>query len=218
MPFDDFREFLRALRDKGELVDVDRHVELYCEVGKNLRQAYFQNGPALQFNDNGTEFPLVANVYGNRAKAMIAFEATEATIFEKVLHGLDHPIPPKMYAGPAPCQEVVITGDDIDIRKFPIPQYSPKDGGHYITAGIVVSTSVTIAFFCSARTGCRVRSSPRTASARTSSSRAAAADGSRPRSYWAATRSSRTRARSKRPTRRTTGRSPAACAAHPSSS
>jgi 4-hydroxy-3-polyprenylbenzoate decarboxylase/2,5-furandicarboxylate decarboxylase 1 len=44
-----------------------------------------------------------------------------------------------MYSGPAPCQEVVIIGDDIDIREFPIPQYSPKDGGPYITPGITVS-------------------------------------------------------------------------------
>ena len=34
---------------------------------------------------------------------------------------------------------MVITGDDIDIRRFPIPTYSPKDGGPYITPGIVVS-------------------------------------------------------------------------------
>ena len=32
-----------------------------------------------------------------------------------------------------------MTGDAIDITRFPIPQYSPKDGGRYITPGIVVS-------------------------------------------------------------------------------
>src|SRR5262249_40034418 len=31
------------------------------------------------------------------------------------------------------------TGDAIDINRFPIPTYSPKDGGAYITAGITVS-------------------------------------------------------------------------------
>ena len=44
-----------------------------------------------------------------------------------------------MVNGSAPCHEVVITGDDIDINRFPIPTYSPKDGGPYITPGIVVS-------------------------------------------------------------------------------
>lgn len=44
-----------------------------------------------------------------------------------------------MISGPAPCQEMVLTGDAIDITRFPVPQYSPKDGGRYITPGIVVS-------------------------------------------------------------------------------
>jgi 4-hydroxy-3-polyprenylbenzoate decarboxylase/2,5-furandicarboxylate decarboxylase 1 len=42
-------------------------------------------------------------------------------------------------SGKAPCQDEVITGDDIDIRRWPIPKYSPQDGGAYITPGIVVS-------------------------------------------------------------------------------
>ena len=91
------------------------------------------------FNQNGTDFPLVCGVYSDRSKALLAFEADEKTILQKVLDGLDNPIAPVMRNGGAPCHEVVITGDDIDITRFPIPTYSPKDGGPYITPGIVVS-------------------------------------------------------------------------------
>ena len=90
-------------------------------------------------HQNGTEFPLVAGLYSTRSKALLAFEATEETIFDKVLGGLDHPIPPTLVSTAAPCQEVVLSGNDIDITRFPIPTYSPKDGGPYITAGIFVS-------------------------------------------------------------------------------
>ena len=51
----------------------------------------------------------------------------------------DNPIPPVMTKSAAPCHEEIIEGDAIDIRNFPVPQYSPKDGGPYITPGIVVS-------------------------------------------------------------------------------
>ncbi len=34
------------------------------------------------FTQTGTEFPLVAGVYGNRRLALMAFEATEQTIHE----------------------------------------------------------------------------------------------------------------------------------------
>jgi 4-hydroxy-3-polyprenylbenzoate decarboxylase/2,5-furandicarboxylate decarboxylase 1 len=138
MPYRDFREFLDVLRNHGELVDIDRPVALN-DVGKALKQSYVRQGPALQFNHNGTDFPLVGGVYSTRSKALLAFEAMEETIFDKVVTGLGKRIPPNVIEGQAPCQEQVITGDQIDIRRFPIPVYSPMDGGAYITPGIVVS-------------------------------------------------------------------------------
>jgi len=138
MPFQDLRQFLGVLRRHGELVDINRPVAL-SDVGRVLRRANVRRGPAIMFNRNGTEFPMVGGIYSTRSKALLAFEATENTLFDKVLHGLDHPIAPVLSSGPASCQEVVITGSDIDVTRFPIPKYSPKDGGAYITPGIVVS-------------------------------------------------------------------------------
>ncbi len=138
MAYQDFRQFLAALRQAGELVDVDRPIDLHTDVGKNLKNTYAKHGPALNFTQNGTAYRLVAGIYSTRSKALLAFEATEATIFDKVLKGLDRPLPPKLVAGAAPCHEVVLTSDAVDITKFPIPTYSPKDGGPYITAGITV--------------------------------------------------------------------------------
>jgi len=139
MPYQDFRQFLDVLRAQGELVDINRAVDLKNDVGKTLRQSYARQGPAVVFTQNGTAHPLVAGVYSTRRKALLAFEASEDTIFDKVLHGLDNPIPPRVISGPAACQDAVLTGRDIDITRYPIPTYSPKDGGPYITAGICVS-------------------------------------------------------------------------------
>ena len=139
MPYDDFRSFLDALRAHGELVDIDRPVDIDTGVARALKRTYAQSGPALMFNRNGTAFPLVGGVYATRRHALLAFEATEATIFERVLHGLDRPVAPRLVAGPAPAHDVVRTGAAVDITAFPIPRYSPDDGGPYITAGIVVS-------------------------------------------------------------------------------
>ena len=138
MPFADFRQFLDVLRQHGELIDINRPVALN-DVGKAMKQAYVRNGPAIMFNNNGTDYPLVAGIYSTREKALLAFEADEDTIFDKVLHGLDNPIAPTFARNGAPCHEEIIEGEAIDIRNFPVPQYSPKDGGPYITPGIVVS-------------------------------------------------------------------------------
>ena len=118
MPYQDFRQFLDVLRQHGELIDINRPVALN-DVGKAMKQSYVRQGPAIMFTQNGTDYPLVAGVYSTRSKALLAFEADEDTIFDKVLTGLDNPIPPTAFAGKAPCQDEVITGDDIDIRRLP---------------------------------------------------------------------------------------------------
>lgn len=138
MAYRDFREFLEVLRKNGELIEVSRPVNLENEIGKALKYSYSRKGPGLIFSNTGKKYPLVAGIYSTRSKTLLAFEATEENILEKFLHGLSHPIAPKIVES-ALCQEVVLTGNEIDITEFPIPTYSPKDGGPFLTAGITVS-------------------------------------------------------------------------------
>ena len=138
MAFRDFRDFLGALREKGELLDVERPVALQLEVAKALRKSAAVAGPAFTFKNNGTHFPLVGGVYNSRAKALIAWESTEAEVFDRILSGLSRRISPVVITN-APVHENVIAGDEVDLSTLPVPKYSPDDGGPYITPGIVVS-------------------------------------------------------------------------------
>jgi 2,5-furandicarboxylate decarboxylase 1 len=138
MPFQDFRDFLDALRKAGELLEVDRAVSPELEVAKAMRKSAAVSGPAIIFKNNGTAFPLVGGVYNTRSKALIALQTTEKDVFDRVLHGMAARIAPTVVAD-APVHENVIAGDAVDISKLPIAKYSPDDGGRYITAGIVVS-------------------------------------------------------------------------------
>src|ERR1700730_5842283 len=115
MPFADFRQFLDVLRQHGELIDINRPVALN-DVGKAMKQAYVRNGPAIMFNNNGTDYPLVAGIYSTRGKALLAFEPDQYQFFDEVLQGLDNPIPPVMAANGVPCHDEIIEGDAIDIR------------------------------------------------------------------------------------------------------
>ncbi len=52
------------------------------------------------------------------------------------------PIPPVMIArDKAPVNEVVLTGKDIDVTKFPVPKFWPGDGGQFIGTGDITFTS-----------------------------------------------------------------------------
>ncbi|GAA2409617.1 UbiD family decarboxylase [Mycolicibacterium llatzerense] len=138
MPFDDFRSFLTALRDEGQLIEVDRPVALELEVAKAMRKSAATGGPAIVFNNNGTKFPLVGGIYNSRAKALLAYGCTEENAFGDIVNRLKTRIPP-VYVDDGPVHENVILGDDIDLSILPVPKYSPDDGGPYITPGIVVS-------------------------------------------------------------------------------
>ena len=108
MPYQDMRAFLAALKTAGELVEITRPIALKYDVAKALAKASAVQGPALMFTQTGTDFPLVAGLYGNRRLALIAFEATEKTIHEKVLRGIEQQIAPVDFKGTPPCQEVVL--------------------------------------------------------------------------------------------------------------
>src|SRR5580700_3413904 len=138
MPFQDFREFLDALRKAGELLELDRAVSPELEVAKAMRKSASVSGPALVFKNNGTAFPLVGGVYNTRAKALIALETNENDVFDKVLRGMARRISPIVVAD-APVHENIIRADAVDLSKLPVAKYSPEDGGPYITPGIVVS-------------------------------------------------------------------------------
>jgi 2,5-furandicarboxylate decarboxylase 1 len=138
MPFQDFREFLDALRNAGELLELERSVSPELEVAKAMRKSASVSGPALVFKNNGTTFGLVGGVYNTRAKCLIALQTTEKDAFDRVLQGMSTRVTPVVVAD-GPVHENILTGNSIDTSKLPICKYSPDDGGRYITAGIVVS-------------------------------------------------------------------------------
>ena len=225
MPFADFRQFLDVLRQHGELIDINRPIALN-DVGKAMKQLV-RNGPAIMFNDNGTDFPLVSGVYSTRSKALLAFEADEKTILDKVLDGLDNPIPPVMVTGRRAVprgrhqrrrhRHHALSDPDLQPQGRRAVHHARHRGvegsgdrraghrplslshsrqGHVLVLGAAVPP---------------LRQEPRQVPEDWASRR-------RPRWSSASIRSSPIRARCRCPTRPTTGRSPAACAARRSNS
>ncbi|MBI2918972.1 MAG: UbiD family decarboxylase [Chloroflexi bacterium] len=139
MAFADLRQFLNYLEDQGQLQTVAEETDPKYEVARRLNRATRSHGPALLFRQvQGSDMPLVGGIFGTRERVLMAMECTEQNVTQRVLDGIAQLIPPRLVAS-GPCQDVVLTGEQIDLTRLPIPTFSPKDGGPYITAGV---------FFC----------------------------------------------------------------------
>lgn len=137
----DLRSFLGQLRDQGDLIDIRDPLSLDYEVGAICRQLSDENGPAAVLHKVGeSTAPLAVNVFGTRRRLALALGMTEQELLSGVAQRLKSRIPTELLkSGEAPCQEVVISGDDIDILKWPFPLWNLGDAGRYITAGNIIA-------------------------------------------------------------------------------
>jgi 2,5-furandicarboxylate decarboxylase 1 len=134
------RGFMALLEEEGELRRVRRPVSTKFEIAAGIRRMGDTGGPALLFeNVQGHDIPVVGGLFSTRRRALLAMDVKDHEEGNaRFLQGLDHPIAP-VTTTEAPCQEVIHTGDEVDLDRLPLPVYSEKDGGAYVTVGLTVS-------------------------------------------------------------------------------
>jgi 2,5-furandicarboxylate decarboxylase 1 len=134
------RGFMALLEDEGELRRVRRPVSTKFEIAAGIRKMGDTGGPALLFeNVLEHDIPVVGGLFTTRRRALLALDAADHEQGNtRFLRGLHDPIDP-VTTTDAPCQEVVDSGDDVDLDQLPLPVYSEKDGGAYVTVGLTIS-------------------------------------------------------------------------------
>jgi len=132
---ENFRQFLDRLRQIGELVDLHQPVDI-----RHIATLVDQAKTALFFHKViGYDMPVVSGIIRSRERAMMGLGAeTYREIEDKLSAAIAKPIPPK-HVKTSPTREVVMTGDEVDLYKIPIPMSSIYDGGPMITAGVVIA-------------------------------------------------------------------------------
>ncbi|MBM2811495.1 MAG: 3-octaprenyl-4-hydroxybenzoate carboxy-lyase [Chloroflexi bacterium] len=142
--YKDLRGFLSILEEASALRHVRAQVDLRHEIGAISARTLRHKGPALVF-ENIEGYPgqcLVTNILDDVEKFALALgtEPSVEAIIERIEHGKGRPIPPRVIDSAA-CQEVVRTGDDVDLDQFPTPWWHELDGGRYIgtTGGVITA-------------------------------------------------------------------------------
>jgi UbiD family decarboxylase len=131
MAFKDLREFLAALKQRGEVHEISAPVDKDEEIGVICSENSRVRGPALIFrNINGFRTPLVSGVLGTEQRFCLALNVAPQVpaVYEKWLAAVENPVPPKIVAA-APCQEIELDGVNLFSDPFPVPRWHARDGG-----------------------------------------------------------------------------------------
>lgn len=162
MKYKDLRDFISFLESKGELRRIKTSVSWDLEITEICDRVVKSGGPALLFeNVIGSDIPVFINMYGTQQRMAWALgldKVDDLVDRIKDLLGLMQGPPqgivekvrtlgqlmkmasyqPKIVNN-APCQEVVLRGEEVDLERFPILKCWPEDGGRYVTLPLVIT-------------------------------------------------------------------------------
>ncbi|HEV8608955.1 MAG TPA: menaquinone biosynthesis decarboxylase [Thermoanaerobaculia bacterium] len=160
MGFRNLAEFLRALESDGDLVRVRREVSSRLEIAEIADRAVKGDGPALLFeNVAGSSMPVAINLFASQRRMLRALGLSSFEEWDSRLEPLLDPRPPeglleKLKTIPkmtelaqifpktvrsAACQEVVETGEQVDLTRLPVLTCWPEDAGPFITLPLVIT-------------------------------------------------------------------------------
>ncbi len=165
---DNLREFIHMLEDAGELLRVKEQVSPEIEISKitDSESKKPGGGKALLFEnvvDNGKKsFSVATNLFGSDRRMSMALGLKSLKDAGEKISDLIGTNPPRSFAEffdvvkkvfpllgivpkeskrPAPCQEVVKLGKDVDLSEIPILKCWPHDAGRFITLPLVFTKS-----------------------------------------------------------------------------
>src|ERR671935_1825197 len=159
-PSADLRAWIALLEREGELARVQTEVDPHLEITEIVDRTVKASGPALLFeNVKGSERPLLINQFGSERRMCMALDAPSLDAVATKLADVLEMQPPqglvekvrglqklKSIADSrpktvrhAPCQEVVLEGDDASLDVLPIQKCWPEDAAPFITLPAVIT-------------------------------------------------------------------------------
>ena len=167
LSYKSLRDFMAHLEQKGRLVRVSEPVSPALEATEIQTRLIAEGGPAVLFenvvDENGKRYdsPMLVNLFGTVERVAWGMGRAPEELREvgETLAFLRQPEPPGGWreafemlpllktvmamkpkqAASAPCQDVVLTGDQIDLSRLPIQTCWPNEPAPLITWPLVVT-------------------------------------------------------------------------------
>jgi 4-hydroxy-3-polyprenylbenzoate decarboxylase len=163
MKYSDLREFLAFLEKRGELVRIAQEVDPNLEMTEISDRTLRAKGPALLFeNPKGYSTPVLCNLFGTPERVAMGMGQENVAALRDLgtlLAFLKEPEPPKglrdlwdkrhdfkqvlnmpvKEVKNAPCQEIVLEGDQVDLDQLPIQTCWPGDVAPLVTWALAIT-------------------------------------------------------------------------------
>ncbi|KGQ68601.1 4-hydroxy-3-polyprenylbenzoate decarboxylase [Gallibacterium anatis] len=163
MKYKNLREFIALLEQQGELKRITVEVDPYLEMTEIADRTLRKGGPALLFeNAKGFDMPVLCNLFGTPKRVALGMGQEDVSALRevgKLLAFLKEPEPPKgikdlfssitqfrpvlnmptKTISKPECQEVVLSGEQVDLYRLPIMHCWPDDVAPLITWGLTVT-------------------------------------------------------------------------------
>ncbi len=158
MPYKDVQDFLKHLDRAGELRRIDAELDPFLEIAEVTDRVSKKFGPALLFNKpKGSKFPVLTNMFGSYTRMNMALDSENLDALGERIHEyleIERPdgiikklqMIPKLskltnifpdHVKRGCCQDVVLTGEAVDLSIMPVLTTWPGDAGPFITLPVV---------------------------------------------------------------------------------
>lgn len=163
MKYRDLRDFIRLLEERGQLKRISQEIDPYLEMTEIADRTLRAQGPALLFeNPKGSRHPVLANLFGTPQRVAWGMGQNDVSALRDVgewMAMLKEPEPPKglrdlfdklplfkqilnmpvKRLSKAPCQEIVLTGEEVDLYQLPVQHCWPGDVAPLVTWGLTIT-------------------------------------------------------------------------------
>ena len=128
------REFLKTLENDFNIITIDEQVSTKYEVSKILKE---HNNEVVIFNNiKESDMGIISGICNTREKIARSISSTVPEITSRIIQATENPTKIEKIES---TEKSFKTSMKADLTKLPVPTFYKKDGGAYLTAGVIIA-------------------------------------------------------------------------------
>lgn len=126
--------FLKTLEKDFNTIKIDEEVSVNLEAAEFLKKN--PKDTIIMENIRESDMKLISGICNTREKIARAINTDVAGITQKIMDAINNPVPINDFKNVEDCFDV---SKPADLNEIPILTYYPRDGGPYITSGVIIA-------------------------------------------------------------------------------